>query len=171
MQVMLSKMPTDGLPFQHQYKEQELDLSGHEFSFLQLPSVNGRVNKIGMEMRVKGVLTAQLEVTCDRCLKTAEFPVNNNFDLFYLPAEANTNQAGEVELQEHELDFSFYQDEKIDIDELVLEQFELSLPQRILCQTDCLGLCSQCGTNLNDESCDCQSEIDPRWQALADLKS
>lgn len=171
MQVMLSKMPADGLPFQHQYKEQELDLSGHEFSFLQLPLVTGRIRKIGMEMQVKGALTANLQVTCDRCLTTAEFPVNSNFDLFYLPAEVTTDQAGEVELQERDLDFSFYHDEKIEIDELVLEQLELGLPQRILCKTECLGLCTQCGTNLNDESCDCQKEIDPRWQALADLKS
>ncbi len=171
MHVTLSKMPADGLPFQHRYKEQELDLTGHEFSFLQLPGVNGRVNKIGMEMRVKGTLTAHLQATCDRCLGAAEFPIDNNFDLYYLPAEANTSEAGEVELQERDLDFSFYQDEKIDIDELVLEQLELSLPQRILCKSECLGLCSQCGTNLNDESCGCQTEIDPRWQALADLKS
>jgi uncharacterized protein len=69
-----------------------------------------------------------------------------------------------------DLDFSFYQQDRLDVDELVLEQLELSLPTRILCQEDCKGLCAQCGIDLNTTSCNCQPPMDPRWQALTELK-
>ena len=30
-------------------------------------------------------------------------------------------------------------------------------------------VCSQCGQNLNEGSCNCEPEADPRWSALVDL--
>jgi uncharacterized protein len=74
-------------------------------------------------------------------------------------------------LHERDLDFAVYENEQIDIDEMVLEQLELELPSRVLCSEDCRGLCPQCGADLNVEQCDCKAPIDPRWQALADIKA
>lgn len=170
MLIVLTHLPADGLKFEHQYAADELDLTGHEFTFEKLPFIAGRVNTIGLETRVKGTLEAQIVAECDRCLEPVAIPLKRDFDLFYMPAETHADKSGEMELQERDLDMSFFYDERIDVDELVLEQIELSLPTRILCQENCQGLCSQCGTNLNFEKCNCQPEIDPRWQALADLK-
>ncbi|MFN7926902.1 MAG: DUF177 domain-containing protein [Blastocatellia bacterium] len=167
---MLTHLPTDGLKFEHQYKTDELDLAQHEFTFQQPPLVQGRVTTLGEEVRVKGNVTATLETACDRCLEPVALPVEREFDLFYLPEASQSATPGETELLERDLDVSVYQDDRIDVDELVLEQMELSLPTRILCREDCQGLCAQCGTNLNIEQCNCPPDIDPRWQALADLK-
>jgi uncharacterized protein len=98
-------------------------------------------------------------------------PVEIPFDLFYAPADASAGQAGERELRERDLDFAVYENDQIDLDELVLEQLELSLPSRVLCREECRGLCPQCGADLNVEQCDCKPQIDPRWRALADLKA
>jgi uncharacterized protein len=171
MLLVLTRIPADGLKFEHQYKADELDLSQFEFSLPQPPRVTGRVTNIAQELRVQGSLQATLSAECDRCLEPVTLPVANDFDLYYLPADAQADKSGETELLERDLDFSFYENERIDLDELVLEQLELSLPIRILCQEDCKGLCAQCGTNLNVESCDCPPPLDPRWQALAELKS
>lgn len=170
MLIVLTHLPADGLKFEHQYQADELDLAQHEFSFQEPPLIQGRVTTLGQETRVNGKITATLEAVCDRCLESVKLPIEQEFDLFYLPDDSQAESKGEKELLERDLDFSFYQDERIDIDELVLEQLELSLPTRILCQEDCRGLCSQCGTNLNNETCQCQPEVDPRWQALKDLK-
>lgn len=170
MLIVLTHLPADGLKIEHQYQPDELDLSQHEFTFQQPPLIRGRVTTLGQEVRVKGNVTAKLETVCDRCLEPVALPIEREFDLFYLPENSQSEAKGEAELFERDLDVSFYQDERIDVDELVLEQMELSLPTRILCQEDCRGLCSQCGLNLNFEQCSCQPEIDPRWQALADLK-
>ena len=171
MLIGLTQLPTDGLGFEHQYAVAELDLSQHEFRFLQTPLVKGRVKAIELEMQVKGTIAAELEAECDRCLEAVTLPIDKAFDLFYLPEKTQAGQGGEIELLERELDVSFYRDDRIDLDELTLEQLELSLPLRILCREDCHGLCAQCGTNLNLEQCTCQPEIDSRWQALADLKN
>jgi uncharacterized protein len=170
MLLVLTHLPADGLKFEHQYTD-ELDLSQHEFSFQAPPLVQGRVTNVGQEMRVRGHLNATLAADCDRCLEAVTLPVQADFDLYYLPADEQSDHPGEHELLTRDLDFSVYQNDRLDLDELVLEQLELSLPARILCTDDCKGLCQFCGTNLNVESCTCQPPMDPRWQGLADLKS
>ena len=53
----------------------------------------------------------------------------------------------------------------------VLRQYLLTgEPLKTLCRSDCLGLCPECGTDLNTEKCKCDGPtIDPRWGALAEL--
>ncbi len=170
MLIVLTHLPADGLKFEHQYETDELDLSAHVFTFQQLPTVQGRVTALGLEMRVKGNLQARLTLDCDRCLETVTLPIDNEFDLYFLPEDAQAQHSGETELLERDLDVSTYQNDRIDLNELVLEQLELSLPTRVLCTADCKGLCPQCGTNWNVESCTCPPPVDPRWQGLADLK-
>jgi uncharacterized protein len=104
-------------------------------------------------------------------LKKVSIPIEIPFDLFYAPADPGAGQTGERELHERDLDFAVFENEQIDLDELVLEQLELSLPSRVLCSEECRGLCPQCGADLNVEQCNCKPQIDPRWQALADLKA
>ena len=61
-------------------------------------------------------------------------------------------------------------DFKLELDEVVISDILLSLPQKNLCKEDCKGLCQSCGKNLNEGECGCQrKEIDPRLSALADL--
>ncbi len=171
MLLVLTHIPADGLKFEHQYKADELDLSQAAFSLQSPPLVTGRVTNLAQEMRVQGRLQATLAAECDRCLEAVTLLIANDFDLYYVPATAHADKSGETELLDRDLDVSFYQNERIELDELVLEQLELSLPIRLLCQEDCRGLCAQCGTNWNVESCHCAAPTDPRWQALADLKS
>ncbi len=55
---------------------------------------------------------------------------------------------------------------------MVQEQCYLTLPMKPLCRTDCQGLCSMCGTNLNAERCSCEPRwVDPRLAALQALVS
>jgi uncharacterized protein len=46
----------------------------------------------------------------------------------------------------------------------------LDLPLAPLCREQCQGLCPHCGTDLNDETCDCQGPADPRWATLDELR-
>ncbi|MBL8186989.1 MAG: DUF177 domain-containing protein [Acidobacteria bacterium] len=171
MFISLSRLPADGLPFNHQYAEGELDTSEHEFEIVSLPEVTGRVDRAGMDMRVRGTVKSALITTCDRCLADVQVPVDAPFDLIYVPEDPGANHVGETELHDRDLDLVVYENEQINVDDLVLEQLELSLPTRVLCREECRGLCSQCGADLNFEQCQCQKPIDPRWQALADLKN
>ena len=128
----------------------------------------GRASRKGEEVRVRGSLQTSVELRCDRCLGPVPVPVNVDFVANFVRA---TDPAAEAkELQDEDLEFSVYDGDSVDLDEIVREQILLALPARQLCREDCEGLCAACGKNLNAESCDCaRHETDPRWAALADL--
>ncbi len=170
MIIQLSRMHADGLAFSHQYTSDELDVSEREFELEILPQVTGRVDRAGMDMRVRGEIKSGLVTQCDRCLNDVHIPVDAPFDLIYVPGDPGEGQSGERELHDRDLDLAIYENDQINLDDLVIEQLELSLPMHVLCRQDCSGLCTVCGTDLNVEQCRCEKTIDPRWQALADLK-
>jgi uncharacterized protein len=170
MLLSLARLPDEGRRFEHQYQAGEIETEEYEFSFQQFPLVIGRVDRVGQDLRLRGQLTAVVARPCDRCLQEVVIPLERAFDLYYAPADPLTGKSGETELQPRDLDFAVYEHDEIDLDQLALEQVALSLPTRVLCREDCRGLCAQCGADLNVEKCQCQKPMDPRWQALADLK-
>jgi len=120
--------------------------------------------------RLTGTVRAALELACSRCLEPFGLPVDAAFDVRYLPA-ASASADEDREVEDDDLETSYYRDDEIDLDELLREQFYLALPMKPLCQDGCLGLCPQCGTNLNTGSCACVSSWDdPRLAALRALR-
>lgn len=118
-----------------------------------------------------GHAVTQLEVACGRCLEPFRVPVDAAFDLRYVPQAQNTG-GEEEEVSEDDLATAFYREGMIDLVEMLREQFVLALPMKPLCAEACRGLCPQCGTNLNTETCDCTPVWeDPRLAALKQFKS
>jgi uncharacterized protein len=121
--------------------------------------------------RLVGRVATVLELPCCRCLEPFSLPVDAAFDLRYHPRSANTGE-GERELEEDDLTTAFYDDDEIDLSQLMEEQFYLALPMKPLCREDCRGLCGVCGTNLNRGSCQCTREWeDPRLAVLKSLNT
>ena len=117
-----------------------------------------------------GQVQTTLELVCSRCLEPYTMAVAPSFDLRYQPRTANTGE-GEREIEEDDLSTAFYENETIDLGQLMREQFYLVLPMKPLCREECLGLCSVCGTNLNRGTCTCQHAWeDPRLAVLKALK-
>lgn len=129
------------------------------------------VHKDQDRVRLVGRVTTALELTCSRCLEPYRIPVDSTFDLRYLPQAVATAQGEEeAEVADDDLSTSFYEDDAIDLAQLMQEQFYLALPMKPLCQPECKGLCPACGTNLNVETCDCDlTWVDPRMDALKAL--
>ena len=97
-------------------------------------------------------------------------PDDAQFDLRYQPHSTNVGE-GELEIEEDDLTTAFYQNEEIDLEQLMREQFYLALPMKPLCSRDCKGLCPTCGTNLNRATCDCKRDVtDPRLAVLKKLE-
>ena len=120
---------------------------------------------------VAGRVAGELELSCGRCLEAYTLPVVSDFDLRYVPRTENTGE-GEREVEEDDLATAFYDDDQIDLRELIAEQFQLAVPMKPLCREDCKGLCPHCGTNLNTGSCNCSTMWeDPRFAALRALKT
>ena len=109
---------------------------------------------------IQGELESAAALECVRCLTETIVSLDFTLDeLFYYPPQSappGENHVGE--------------DGMIDLGPLVRELALLSLPTKVLCREDCLGLCQECGANLNDGDCGCDAEaIDPRLAALQQL--
>jgi uncharacterized protein len=121
------------------------------------------------QFRLVGTVKTRLELLCSRCLDPFSWPVDATFDLRYHP-RAEVSES-EKEIAEDDLATAFYENETIDLDQLMHEQFFLTLPMKPLCSEACHGLCATCGTNLNRGTCDCKPAWDdPRLAALKNLK-
>lgn len=131
--------------------------------------LNLHATREGERVELVGEVTAVVGFECDRCLAALSVPVEQSFDLLYVPPLSTQD---ERELEVDDLSIGFYQGEAIDADDLVREQIELALPMARLCSEECRGLCPECGTNLNVRECACKNEqADSRWSALKELKS
>ena len=128
------------------------------------------INKDKDKFRLVGRVRTELELTCSRCIETYRFPIDAEFDQRYLPSSAASSEA-DREVEEDDLETSYYTDDEIDLSQLMREQFYLALPMKPLCREDCKGLCAQCGTNLNTGTCDCAPVWeDPRLAALKAIR-
>ena len=132
-------------------------------------SLSFDIFKDGTTFRLVGGVKTTLELSCSRCLESFTSPLDADFDLRYQPHAMNTGE-DEREIEEDDLSTAFYENEQIDLGQLMREQFQLALPMKPLCSEDCKGLCPQCGTNLNKASCDCSPAWkDPRLAGLQAL--
>jgi uncharacterized protein len=161
----------DTLRVDYQYPEGGLDLQDASLAIKRPCQVSMRLERIrGHEVRARGTVKAEVQVLCDRCLTPMTIEIDSAFDLIYLPVGSLT-PSEDVVLEQRELDFSFYSNDRISLDELAREQIQLALPMINICNEACKGLCSQCGQDLNTGTCQCSGEyVDPRWSALLDLK-
>ena len=142
-----------------------------EFTVIAPTALAFDIYKDKDQFRLVGTVQTSLELPCSRCLEPFEWPVGSSFDLRYQPHARNTGE-GELEIEEDDLTTAFYENETIDLGQLMREQFYLTLPMKPLCAETCLGLCVQCGTNLNRETCGCRREWeDPRLAVLKTLRT
>jgi DUF177 domain-containing protein len=150
--------------------EAELETDADAFRIVEPVSLAFDIRKSNEQFQLTGRVRTTLELPCSRCLEPLTSPVDAEFDLRYHP---RTTTAGGDERQVDEADFSSasYENEEIDLGQLIRERLYLSLPMKPLCREDCLGLCPDCGTNLNRGTCDCtRTWEDPRFAALKALK-
>ena len=170
MNISLLRIPAGGRAFAHQYAPDELDVSAHAFTLNEPPHISGHVKESARDFHVTGELKATVSSACHRCLRDLFMAVNESFKLVYAPVDEARGPEGEREINEQELEFAYLEGDELDLDQLIREQLELALPSRILCRSDCQGLCAQCGADLNEAACPCAASVEPRWQALAELQ-
>ncbi len=113
--------------------------------------------KEGLLVQTHLVVTVDRE--CARCLREFEHAI---------PVEVEELYAYPHPLPETE--FFIGQDAKLNLAPLLRAEILIALSHREYCREDCKGLCPVCGTNRNEESCDCEGEqIDPRMSVLKQL--
>jgi uncharacterized protein len=171
MRIEVENLSSTAQPFAHAYRPEEVELGEEVARLVSDATVEGSAARKGEQVRLRGTITTEVELLCDRCAAPRVAPLAVEFDTSFIPQEVEAVKEESVELQAEDLILSAYEGDAVDLDELVREQILLALPSRHLCREDCKGLCQTCGANLNENQCSCeQGETDPRWAALADLK-
>ena len=138
----------------------EFDFTTYEFGgvfpFTTPVLLKGEIRNRAGVVEIDAVASFDDVADCDRCAaltKTRyEVPVKHG-----LVSKLNN---------EDNDDYIVVENMELDVEALTLEDIYLFLPGKYLCSEDCKGICSQCGTNLSEKSCDCKKEIDPRWASL-----
>jgi uncharacterized protein len=107
---------------------------------------------------------------CARCLEPFARTLTSQFQLSLKP-KPDFAPPEEVELTREDLETDFYEGEEIDLSPLVQDQALLTIPPKLVCREDCLGLCPGCGKNINRDACQCpERKVDPRLEALRNFR-
>jgi len=124
-----------------------------------------RENEILIWAATSGIISEE----CSRCLGTFEHKFSVEFEIFCDKIGSRTREEGAA--RESETFVVFHDGRTLELAPCVREAIVLSLPIKPLCNENCKGLCPVCGTNLNKNTCTCDSrKVDPRWSILEKLK-
>lgn len=122
----------------------------------------------GKHLSVEGRVSAEFEFVCSRCLKPFKRLVEADLEE-KLPLALE--RATQEQLDEC-LDglTPIWQEEVLDVGELVRQHFELAPPMAPLCKPNCKGICPTCGKDLNEGPCECKRPVDARLAQLQEIK-
>ncbi len=124
-----------------------------------------RMDKSAHQIVLNCDVSVNAKMMCDRCDSEYNTELKNHFMLSYIFSKER------IQSDNLNLKFLSPDQDKIDLTEDVSEYILLSVPMKKLCKEDCKGLCSKCGTNLNEEQCNCTDEIENDiWEPLKKLK-
>jgi len=171
MLLDLSRIRTPQEHFDQVYPAEAFAADRGDFRVSAPVSLAFDIFKDKADYRLFGRTQTTLELPCSRCLEPISVAVDVPFDLRYQPHGSNTpGKEDEREIEEDDFATAFYDDDQIDLGQLMREQFYLAAPMKPLCGSDCRGLCPGCGTNLNRDTCGCKRDWDdPRFAVLKTL--
>jgi uncharacterized protein len=152
------------------YDPGTLDFHSGEFRQAESLEVRGTAELVEGQIRVTGTLHTRIELVCARCLEPVIEEVSKDFDLFYRPMTTIAKE-DEFHLNTEDTEIAFFEGDGLFLADVITEQVNLALPMKVICRSDCRGLCPHCGANLNHEECRCETHAaDPRLAPLARLK-
>ena len=163
MQLGLSKIidrPGESIDFSVSVDLSDL-LYGTSYPVSEPVLANGTVRNTAGVLVMTGSITTCLHGVCDRCASDFTRDVEIPIDVVLVEELSN---------EENEDEWVFpLEGDSADLEDIVRTVFVLNVDSKMLCKPDCAGICCRCGRNLNNESCICQKEIDPRFAALRQL--
>jgi uncharacterized protein len=123
-----------------------IDFHTNDFKQVEPLIVRAVAELMGGQIRITGSLHTRIEMVCARCLEA-------------------------VRLKDDDTEIGFFDGDGLFLIDILTEQMLLTVPMKVICRSDCRGLCPQCGANMNSEECRCEARsVDPRLAPLARLK-
>ncbi|MCV7078505.1 YceD family protein [Mycobacterium szulgai] len=122
-----------------------------------------RVESVSEGVLVTGTVAAPTTGECSRCLN----PIQGRVQVGLTELFAYPHSATEATTEEDEV--GHVVDDRIDLEQPIVDAVGLELPFSPVCRPDCPGLCPQCGIALASEPGHRHEQIDPRWAKLAGM--
>ena len=137
-----------------------------DVSFPEPAHVSGQVVDMAGYVRLHLDVTLPFIGACARCLD----PVRDEIAIVFERTVVAKGSVSDETLEEKFDEYAVLQGTTLDVDEELREELMLQIPMRVLCSSDCKGLCPKCGKRLADGDCGCNTkETDPRWDVLRTL--
>ncbi|MFT4200070.1 YceD family protein [Gordonia sp. (in: high G+C Gram-positive bacteria)] len=120
-----------------------------------------RLEAVSEGVLVTGTACGETKGQCARCLEPIEGTVTVFLtELFAYPDSETEKTTSDEEVYRIE-------DDRIDLEQALIDAVGLELPMSPLCREDCPGLCADCGVVLAvAEPGHSHQKIDPRWAGL-----
>jgi uncharacterized protein len=169
--IEIEDLKQEPLHVSHVYEVSQLRLAHEDAGLSEPVCVEFTLSHRDQELQIDGTVKTAVLYKCSRCLKEFVRPLAMDYNLFYLPQPKGIRADEEIALKYEEMEISFYDGIRFDVDLMVLEQIELAMPMKFVCREDCQGLCYVCGADLNERSCGCKKEEpDSRLAALLEFR-
>ena len=132
-----------------------------------LPYPNAKLTNVTLKLEVTfikpnvhviGEIICHVDGFCDKCLSEVSAQISLPFDQIFYKDSSDDEEA------------YIYTDSRLDLTKAVCDEIVLSLPSSLLCKEDCNGLCPKCGTNLNEQQCDCDISRENAFSVLKNIK-
>jgi len=116
--------------------------------------VSFTVYKSGNSYDVEGFIEYGLSLICSRCLKGITQHVKRNFRLEFKEEPGYTiDDKSARETDEAKVEY-IVENNCINLGTFLRDEIILSISLKPLCSEECMGLCSICGANLNNTTCE-----------------
>jgi len=171
LRPLLADITAEGLSLVGEATAEELGLTEDDAVLTGPLAVSLDLTNIEGLVAVTGVLEGTIIRECVRCLKKYEDPLAFSVRAAFIPEPKSAPrhpkridprktraEITEAEPEEEPDDQYHYQGNQLDLAPMLREHVILSAPMQPLCSDDCLGLCAQCGKNLNEGPCQCAAE-------------
>lgn len=137
---------------------------GNKYKIREKSPVDMTFSNIGNgKVLIVGNMKLVLDIPCDRCLQMVEVPLEIKFEQEVFSPDAQ-------EQMEDQTEQDFMVGYELDIEAFVNGEILINMPVKVLCRPDCKGICKQCGHNLNEGECGCDTFVpDPRMAAIKDI--
>ncbi len=144
---------------------ESFEYQGDTYEFAHKEPVELTITNLGNKtVLIEGSTNISLKLFCSRCLKEITYPMNIEISKevdFNLTEEERTEGLDET---------NYIIGYNLDVDILIYDEILIGFPMKLLCSEDCKGICKNCGTNLNEKTCGCDTfDYDPRMSVIRDI--
>ena len=149
-------------------------VKNRECEFLKPLNIQLKAFRVRELFEVQGTFRTSVRLPCSRCLKDFDTPLTSDFELTStkeMPGLMDVFEDEEIELKVEEIGMLYFKGEEINLQKGIQEQIVMAFPLQPLCDENCKGLCSNCGSDLNQGDCGCKQEPSTnKFAALKNLK-